>query len=311
MQVRGSRSLDVDFHPKSYECGHSGFYNPADLARYVQAIRIRNCGYFFSEPPKDTRNIKENPWMCVLEPDGTFFSVRQQVQIVQRLKHQKYDIHSWIQRIGRTSVTLAHEFVERDSSTGEEHAVARVTITLVQVSKRTHKPIPIQLKDSISIDHRPDFVTLGPGLSKQIEPPPHAFTTELVVRAQDLDPNNHVTNSAYLDYVEEVRFKAAYYDKYSYWEVSDSRKPRFTASEIARKDCATLNVEYVREGKYGSRMYMATWVMRGSLSQFAFVLFRKLDDKSREVVSRALVTVNMLECERAQSDVWIRHGSKL
>jgi thioesterase-3 len=111
--------------------------------------------------------------------------------------------------------------------------------------------------------------------------------TTLVVRSTELDPNGHVNNAKYLEYLEWGRF-----DWFAGVGIDLTQlAPRYGAV------VANVNVNYRREARHGEHLRVRTWLMARGESSFRYAQ-EILNERGELVVDAEVVAVGFDLVER-------------
>lgn len=184
--VEAPRRIEVDYRVRFDEAGPGGLLRSSGYLRYAQDIAWQHSDlHGFDRAWYRQRGLL---WLvrCVQLDvvggirSGEMASVSTQVVGARRV---------WARRRGD---------VRLGSRDGELAATVITDWVLMHEDGRAARvPAEIAERFSDGTSFEPARVTLG-------EPGPGAWTVELMVRPQDLDPMAHVNNATYVDYVEEV-----------------------------------------------------------------------------------------------------------
>ena len=207
------RRIEIDYRVRFDEAGPDGLLRSSGYLRYAQDIAWQHStlhgfdGVYYAE-----RRLQ---WLvrCVeLEViggavNGETCRVSTQVIGARRVWARR---RSEVRRVGErlpvpghavnaaAAGNAAHEGAADGFDTGELAAMVTTDWVLIHEDGRAARvPAEIVAGFSDGAPFEPARVVLG-------EPGQGAWTTQLVVRPQDLDPMAHVNNAVYVDYVEEV-----------------------------------------------------------------------------------------------------------
>jgi acyl-CoA thioesterase FadM len=158
--------------------------------------------------------------------------------------------------VGTTSITFAHE--ARRASDGKRIASSTVVAVAVDSAGR-----PTRVPDVVRA--HVESVELTTPLGFDEPAPDTAHMCPLAVRPSDLDTLQHVNQSRYVDFVDDVR------------ELSARENAYGEASQRALSFPRRIAIDYRRETRFGHDLMAYTWALDAPRGVFAFELRDAVD----------------------------------
>lgn len=199
------RRIEIDYRVRFDESGPDGLLRNSGYLRYAQDIAWQHStlhgfdGAYYGE--RHLQWLVRCVELDVLDGavNGEVCRVSTQVIGARRVWARR---HSEVRRDGGPLPGPGHATEAADApaggSAGELAAIVTTDWVLIHDDGRAARvPAEIVAGFSDGSPFEPARVVLG-------EPGQGAWTTQLVVRPQDLDPMAHVNNAVYVDYLEEV-----------------------------------------------------------------------------------------------------------
>ncbi len=202
--------------------------------------------------------------------DGNHMVVRaQQLHVIAQVSFGiDLRISMWVGRVGRASADFHHEVRQC-----RDHAlVARAVVTGVYLTPEGRpQQLPSVVAEVAEPDDQPPLIE--PLRSRA---PTEAWSHVLAARLSDADVLQHVNQSNYLAYFEDVRWLGAQAGAYG------------QHSALAQRECAKAAIDYRRQVLVGDELRVATWALDDDPLCLGFEAVRKGD---RELVCSARVEV--------------------
>ena len=232
-----SRVFSRTFRVRHYECDAYGHLNNANYVRFMQETAFdasADAGYDMR------RYVEMNHYWLIRGTDIEYLRPLQYNDSVR--------VKTWVADFRRATSRRAYEFTHAE--TGE--VVARGYTDWVFLNRETQQParVPDEIvkaffPDGLAADQKPrePFPSAPP-------PPPGVFRMNTRVRWQDIDPQGHVNNAAYLSFIEDCAFQVIAAHR---WPVQRMTEAGF-AILIRRHQ-----VQYLQQAYLDDELEIATW----------------------------------------------------
>jgi acyl-CoA thioesterase FadM len=231
--------------------------------------------------------------------------------------HSLYDapaieIEMWLNSVGGSTFVLAHDFwaVFPGSTRRVLFGRALVTCIVLRVSDNSKYEIPGKFREMIT--------TMSSFPAELVQKPVgrpsggKVFKYDLLIRASDMDRNEHVNQAKYLDFFDDVRFAAALCGGYG-----DDPE----TISLARKDSRGVHIDYKMEAIGCDRLEVFSWLLPDAVSvrgekeeihsfrSFAFEIVlpkggRPGDPSKTGTICTGILQVDARESKREHSIIW-------
>lgn len=231
------------FVVRGHDIDRTGTVPPSGLLRFLESARWE----MLDDPEFRLRRFFDSGHRMVVRVQK--LEIRESARFGDRL-----EVTSWVARVGRTSLDIAHRILASD---GREVARGLVVGVHLDPAGAPH-PIPDDVRALVKGGELPAVtLELGPR-------PRDPVVLPLVVRPSDIDLLQHVNQARYADYFDDARALAAQAGSYG-------------ARRWAGDPCRRLVIDHAREARLGDRHAVHTWGIFQEPRAFAFELWREGD----------------------------------
>lgn len=245
---------------RGYELDRTGAVPPTVVVRYLEHLRWEAL----REPGTGMAGMFER---------GRSIVVRSQsLEMLARIPHaQELTLGMWVERVGRTSLVLAHDVRGPDGA-----LLATATVLAVHID-RSGRPaaIPDALRSTARLPDPP-----VPSSALDMEAPADAVVRTFRVRPHELDLLQHVNHAIYLEYFEDARLLAAADGAFG------------EASRVASRPLRGVAIDYLRSALPGATLRTLAFPIPGLPSVFGFEL--RLAQGEGAVLSRGRIIAEPL-----------------
>jgi acyl-CoA thioester hydrolase len=225
------------FRVRSYECDAYGHVNHANYLRYMQEAALdasAAVGY-------DEARYRQMGHIWVIRET--------QVDYLRSLVFgDSVEVTTWVSDFRRVRSRRMYEL----RSLGSGEVVAKGSTDWVYIETATGRParVPDEMVRAFAPEGMPDQTEAREHFPAAPPMPPGAYTMQREVEWRDIDPEQHVNNATYLNYMEECGIQAA---KAFGW---DSERIRSEGIAIVARQ---HRIEYREQAKLGERLTIHTY----------------------------------------------------
>ncbi len=261
------------FRVRSYECDAYGHVNNANYLRYMQEAALdasAAVGY-------DEARYNALGHIWVIHETN--------IEYLRPLRFgDSVEVTTWVGDFRRVRSRRMYEL--RSVASGE--LVATATTDWVYIERATLRParVPPEMIAAFLPEGAPEGTSARDPFPPAPPPPPGIVTVQREVEWRDIDPEQHVNNAAYLNYMEEAGFKAALAFG---WSAKRMQSEGFAI--VARQ----IRVEYRQQAALGDSLVISTYLsdLRRA-SAIRHYLITRADDGGVIAQARALwIFVNL------------------
>lgn len=225
------------FRVRSYECDAYGHVNHANYLRYMQETALDASAAVGYDEAR-------------YEQLGHIWLIREtQIEYLHPLRFgDSVEVKTWVGDFRRVRSRRYYEL----RNAASEELVAQGSTDWVYIDRATLRParVPPEMVAAFAPDGLPDPAPRDPFPAAPL-PPPGAFTLRRPVEWRDIDPEQHVNNAAYLNYMEECGIQAVA----SFgWPM-----PRIQAEGFALV-ARQFRVEYRWQATFGDELAITTYL---------------------------------------------------
>lgn len=272
------------FRVRSYECDAYGHVNNANYIRYMQEAALdasAAVGY------DEARYIELGHIWLIRETN---------IEYLRPLRFgDSVEVTTWVDDFRRVRSRRMYEL--RSVASGE--MVAKASTDWVYIERETGRParVPEAMVAAFAPDGLPDTPSTRDPFPAMPAPPPGVVTVRREVEWRDIDPQQHVNNANYLNYMEECGFRATLAFGWSHQRMQSEG-----FAIVARQ----LRVEYRQPATFGDTLIVSTFLseLRRATATRVFEIIRESDGA---LVARAqtlwvFVNLNTLSIMRLPSE---------
>ncbi|MCC6801914.1 MAG: acyl-CoA thioesterase [Anaerolineae bacterium] len=226
------------FRVRSYECDAYGHVNNANYLRYMQEAALdasAAVGY-------DEARYNEM---------GHIWLIREtNIEYLRPLRFgDSVEVTTWVGDFRRVRSRRMYEL--HSVSSGE--LVAKASTDWVYIERASGRParVPDEMIAAFLPDGQPEEAQRRDPFPEMPTPPPGVVTVRRDVEWRDVDPEQHVNNAAYLNYMEECGLKAALSFGWSHHRMQSAG-----FAIVARQ----LRVEYRQPATFGDTLIVSTFL---------------------------------------------------
>lgn len=261
------------FRVRSYECDAYGHVNHTNYLRYMQEAALdASAAVGYDEARYDAL--------------GHIWVIHEtNIEYLRPLRFgDSVEVTTWVGDFRRVRSRRMYEL--RSVASGE--LVATATTDWVYIERATMRParVPQEMIAAFLPEGAPEGTPPRDPFPPAPPPPPGIVTMEREVEWRDIDPEQHVNNATYLNYMEEAGFKAALAFG---WSAKRMQNEGFAI--VARQ----VRVEYRQQAALGDSLVISTYLSdlrRASATRH--YLITRADDGGLIAQARALwIFVNL------------------
>lgn len=226
------------FRVRSYECDAHGHVNNSNYLRYMQETALdASAAVGYDEARYDQM--------------GHIWLIRETtIDYLRPLRFgDSVEVTTWVGDFRRVRSRRFYEL--RDTASGE--LVAKASTDWVYIDRQTARParVPPEMVAAFAPDEPLSETVPRDPFPPAPPPPSGVFTMRREVEWRDIDPEQHVNNATYLNYMEECGIKAAL----SFgWSMKRMQVEGFAI--IARQ----LRIEYRQQAALGDELAITTYL---------------------------------------------------
>lgn len=261
------------FRVRSYECDAYGHVNHTNYLRYMQEAALdASAAVGYDEARYDAL--------------GHIWVIHEtNIEYLRPLRFgDSVEVTTWVDDFRRVRSRRMYEL--RSVASGE--LVATASTDWVYIERATLRParVPQEMIAAFLPEGAPEGTPPRDPFPPAPPPPPGIVTMEREVEWRDIDPEQHVNNATYLNYMEEAGFKAALAFG---WSAKRMQNEGFAI--VARQ----VRVEYRQQAALGDSLVISTYLSdlrRASATRH--YLITRADDGGLIAQARALwIFVNL------------------
>lgn len=226
------------FRVRSYECDAYGHVNNANYLRYMQEAALDASAAVGYDEAR-------------YEALGHIWVIREtSIEYLRPLRFgDSVEVTTWVGDFRRVRSRRFYEL--RELSSGE--LVAKASTDWVYIERATLRParVPPEMVAVFLPEGAPPAAPPRDPFPAAPPPPPGIFTMRREVEWRDIDPEQHVNNATYLNYMEECGIKAALAFG---WSINRMRSEGFAI--VARQ----LRIEYRLQAALGDELAITTYL---------------------------------------------------
>lgn len=252
--------LERTITTRGYELDRTGAVPPTVVVRYLEHLRWEAL----REPATGMAGMFEH---------GRSIVVRSQsLEMLGRIPHaQDLTLGMWVERVGRSSLVLAHDVCGPDGA-----LFATATVLAVHIDRNGR---PTGIPDGLrAVARVPDKPVAASALD--VEAPPDAVVRTFRVRPHEIDLLQHVNHAIYLEYFEDARLLAAADGAFG------------EASRLASRPLRGVAIDYLRSALPGETLHTLAFPLPGLPSVLGFEL--RLAHGEGALLSRARIVAEPL-----------------
>lgn len=226
------------FRVRSYECDAYGHVNNANYLRYMQEAALdASAAVGYNEARYNEL--------------GHIWLIREtNIEYLRPLRFgDTVEVTTWVSDFRRVRSRRMYELY--NVSSGE--MVAKASTDWVYIDRASGRParVPDEMIAAFVPDAPAEQAQRRDPFPEMPEPPPGAVTVRRDVEWRDVDPEQHVNNAAYLNYMEDCGLKAALSFGWSHQRMQSEG-----FAIVARQ----LRVEYRQPATFGDTLVVSTFL---------------------------------------------------